>query len=90
VALWTSPGADGHAHLAVFDGRGNGMTTPGPDGHVHVVLACDVMLAPDRHTHELTARRAPCPSDMSEIERPSGSGRWGARHKVAIAGDGVG
>jgi hypothetical protein len=57
VALLTTPGRDGHAHVAVFDKWGNGDTSLAAD-HNHVVSGCDVLPGPDGHTHGLTTIRA--------------------------------
>lgn len=57
VALLTTPGRDGHAHVATFDKWGNGDTSLA-GGHTHAVHGCDVQPGPDGHTHDLTCQRA--------------------------------
>jgi hypothetical protein len=56
VALLTTL-TGGHAHVAVFDGDGNGYTTTAPDGHFHLVRGCEISPA-NGHRHELTSRRS--------------------------------
>ena len=57
VKLRTEAAADGHQHVAVFDGAGNGWTTSAR-GHYHLIRELEVMPAgPDRHTHEIGTER---------------------------------
>jgi hypothetical protein len=64
VVVRTAPGgADQHAHCALMNADGSGVTSPGPDGHTHAVDECDV-LASAGHTHDLSAQR--CERDHDE------------------------
>jgi len=57
VALLTTPASpDGHNHVAIFDGDGDGFTTF-IGGHQHIVEGLEVKAGDTRHAHELTAIR---------------------------------
>lgn len=56
VELLTTPGPDGHVHVARFDDNGNGRTNDA-GGHIHRIVECDVA-SMSGHGHELTDQRA--------------------------------
>lgn len=56
VSLRTTAAADGHSHVGVFNGSGNGWTTAAA-GHYHLIGGLELKPAADGHTHELTEER---------------------------------
>jgi hypothetical protein len=68
VSLRTTAAADGHTHVAVFNGAGDGWTTSAA-GHYHLIEELELEPARDGHTHELTAERV----ELDELDEVPGA-----------------